>query len=109
MGKRTRVAYDRWTRLRRWGSKGVGRTADKGEMKTVPVATFLELLSVVELRVECGRWPAGTRGTVVEVLDHGALVEISDDRGHTLEMLALPFDAVRVAVSPWRQQEQLAL
>jgi hypothetical protein len=107
MGRRTPVAHDRWTRLlaRR---KGHGHTADQGKVKNVPVATHPELLSIVELRVESGRWAAGTRGTVVEVLDQGALVEISDDRGHTLEVLALPYDVLR-AVAPTRQQEQLPL
>jgi hypothetical protein len=107
MGRRTPVAHDRWTRLlaRR---KGNGHTADQGKVKNVPVATHPELLSIVELRVESGRWAAGTRGTVVEVLDQGALVEISDDRGHTLEVLALPYDVLR-AVAPTRQQERLPL
>jgi hypothetical protein len=54
-----------------------------------------ELLATVELRVEFERWPAGTVGTVVEVFDDGALVEISDGRGHTLDVLALPHNALR--------------
>jgi hypothetical protein len=107
MGRRTPVAHDRWTRLlaRR---KGNGPMADQGKVKNMPVATHPELLSIVELRVESGRWAAGTRATVVEVLDQGALVEISDDRGHTLEVLALPYDVLR-AVSSTQQQERLAL
>jgi hypothetical protein len=107
MGRRAPVAYDRWTRLlaRR---KGHGHTADQGKVKNVPVATHPELLSIVELRVESGRWPAGTRGTVVEVVEQGALIEISDERGHTLEVLALPYDVLR-PVAPTQQQERLAL
>jgi hypothetical protein len=54
-----------------------------------------QVLDVVELAVESGRWPAGTVGTVVEADDHQALVEISDDRGHGLDFVALPHDALR--------------
>jgi hypothetical protein len=64
--------------------------AQQRKVKNVPGETHPELLSIVELRVESGRWPAGTLGAVVEVLDQGALVEISDERGHTLDVLALP-------------------
>ncbi|MET0510748.1 MAG: DUF4926 domain-containing protein [Thermoleophilaceae bacterium] len=59
-----------------------------------------ELLDVVELRVDSGRWEAGTRGTVVEVLDAGALVEISDGHGHTEEIIAVPHDALRAVTKP---------
>lgn len=53
-----------------------------------------QILDVVELRVDSGRWPAGTVGTVVEADDQQALVEISDDRGHALDFVALPQDAL---------------
>jgi hypothetical protein len=46
--------------------------------------------AAVELLVDSGRWPAGTTGTVVETDDERALVEISDDRGHTLDFIAVP-------------------
>lgn len=107
MGRRTPVAHDRWTRLlaRR---KGHGHTADHEKVKNVPVATNPEILSIVELRVESGRWPVGTLGTVVEALDQGALIEISDERGHTIEVLALPYDVLR-SVASTQQQERLAL
>ena len=52
------------------------------------------LYDVVELRVDTGRWGAGTVGTVVEALPMGVVVEIADDRGHTLDMLSLPYAAV---------------
>jgi hypothetical protein len=55
--------------------------------------------------VDSGRWPAGTIGTVVEALDQGAIVEIADDRGHTLDMLSLPY----VALQLWRPAEQTRL
>ncbi|MGZ4170853.1 MAG: DUF4926 domain-containing protein [Solirubrobacteraceae bacterium] len=39
-------------------------------------------------------WAAGTVGTVVEALDKGAVVEIADEHGHTLDMLSLPYAAL---------------
>jgi hypothetical protein len=54
-----------------------------------------QILDVVELSIESGRWPVGTVGTVVEADEHRALVEISDDRGHALDFVALPREALR--------------
>jgi len=51
-------------------------------------------LDVVELRTDSGRWPAGTVGTAAEVDDDRVLVEISDDRGHGLDFIALPHQAL---------------
>jgi Domain of unknown function (DUF4926) len=98
-----------WGRLAR--RKAAADTADQRAVEQMPVATHLEVLSVVDLRVEVGRWPVGTRGTVVEAFDDGALVEISDDRGHTLDMLSLPFDALTVVAPPTAAaaQERLAI
>ncbi len=55
------------------------------------------VLDVVELLTDSGRWPAGTVGTVVEADDRSALVEISDDRGHGLDFVSLPHDALTSA------------
>lgn len=52
------------------------------------------VLDVVELLVDSGRWPAGTIGTIVEADPERALVEISDERGHALDFVALPHDAL---------------
>ena len=52
------------------------------------------VLDVVELLVDSGRWPAGTIATVVETDDERALVEISDDRGHALDFISVPHDAL---------------
>jgi hypothetical protein len=62
-----------------------------------------QVLEVVELLVESGRWPAGTVGTVVELDDAQALVEISDDRGHALDFVSLPHDALAHRAEPDRQ------
>jgi hypothetical protein len=53
-------------------------------------------LAVVELREARGEWPAGTIGTVVEVSADGALVEIVDEDGRTLELLSVPHAALRL-------------
>jgi hypothetical protein len=63
---------------------------DNPNMTTAPHQT----LDVVELKVASGRWPAGTIGTVVETDADTALVEISDDRGHGLDFVSLPHDAL---------------
>jgi hypothetical protein len=55
------------------------------------------ILDVVELLTDSGRWPAGTIGTVVEADDDQALVEISDDRGHALDFVTIPHDALAPA------------
>jgi hypothetical protein len=52
------------------------------------------VLDVVELITESGRWPVGTVGTVVEADDRTALVEIADNRGHALDFVNLPHDAL---------------
>jgi len=58
------------------------------------MATIPHQMLDVELKVDSGRWPAGTIGTVVETDADNALVEISDDRGHGLGFVSLPHDAL---------------
>jgi hypothetical protein len=62
----------------------------------MPAAPYA-VLGVVELRVDVGRWPTGTIGVVVEIDPERALVEISDDRGHGLDFIAVPHDALAPA------------
>ena len=55
-------------------------------------------LDVMEFTAGSGRWPAGTAGTVVEELEgRHALVEIADQRGHTLysDLVEMPLDFLR--------------
>lgn len=52
---------------------------------------------VVQLLTASGRWPVGTVGTVVQSNDTLALVEIADDRGHALDFVSLPHDALATA------------
>jgi hypothetical protein len=49
---------------------------------------------VVELLADSGRWPAGTIGTILEADADKAPVEISDDRGHALDLIAVSHDAL---------------
>jgi hypothetical protein len=65
----------------------------------------VDVLDVVELTAASGRWPRGTEGTVLEVFgSEAALVEISDERGHTLEELELPLGMLRPLSSPAQEQ-----
>jgi hypothetical protein len=43
----------------------------------------------VELREAVGRWPAGTRGAVVDDYGRDKLIEIADDRGQELDMFVV--------------------
>lgn len=58
-----------------------------------------ELLDVVELREPRGGWPAGTVGAVVELFPTEALVEIADEHGRTVELLTVPYEALRIRQS----------
>jgi hypothetical protein len=55
------------------------------------------VLDVVELLVDAGRWPTGTIGTILQADADKALVEISDDSGHALDLIAVPHDALAAA------------
>lgn len=60
-------------------------------------------LDVVELTAASGRWPAGTVGTVVERRDDVVLVEVDDERGHSLDFVELPIAAARPVSTPYTQ------
>ena len=55
------------------------------------------VLDVVELLTAAGRWPAGMTGTIVEVGDERALVEITDDRGHASDFVSMRHDELASA------------
>jgi hypothetical protein len=57
-----------------------------------------DVFDVVEMLTDSGRWPAGTVGTVVEADDAVVLVEVDDDRGHAMDFVSLPHDALAPAV-----------
>src|ERR1700742_674200 len=52
-------------------------------------------LDIVELTTRSGRWPQGTPGTIVELEADHAIVEIADDRGHTVELIEVPVAFLR--------------
>jgi len=60
----------------------------------------LQELQVVEFCVPLGRWPVGTIGTIISIHHDGALIEISDDDGVTMDVLPVPFSAVRELGAP---------
>jgi hypothetical protein len=63
----------------------------------------------VVLRERAGGWPAGTRGVIVDAFESKAIVEITDRRGRTLDLLTLPYSAVNVFRHPEQQQREVAL
>jgi len=58
-----------------------------------------DLLEVVELREPRGGQPAGAVGAVVELFPTEALVEIADEHGQTIELLTVPYEALRTRES----------
>ncbi len=58
-----------------------------------------DLLDFVELREPRGSRPAGAIGAVVELFATEALVEIADEHGKTLELLSVPYEALRIRES----------
>lgn len=58
-----------------------------------------ELLGTVELREAWGGQPAGAVGTVVELLRTEVLVEIADEQGRMVELLTVPYEALRISAS----------
>ena len=46
-------------------------------------------IDYVELLDAVGRWPAGTRGTVVDERGEWKQIEISDDRGQMLDLISV--------------------
>jgi hypothetical protein len=61
---------------------------------TIPKAEHL--LSRVELAVDTAGWPAGTTGTLVETFPREGFVEIVDDEGRSLDILTVPYAALRL-------------
>jgi hypothetical protein len=58
-----------------------------------------DLLDVVELREPRGGQPAGATAAVVELFPTEALVEITDEHGRTVELLTVPYEALRMRES----------
>lgn len=63
------------------------------------MATMKQLINeidVVELLDPFGGWPAGTNGTVVHDFGNVKMVEISDERGETLDLPSIPLEKLRL-------------
>jgi hypothetical protein len=98
------------SRLGSWMRRATMRSrVSQPHMSTSPEEGRPEprLLDVVELQVASGRWPAGTEATVIEARGSVAVIEIADERGHTLDIVALPKGVLRPLVTP--HQEHLAV
>lgn len=51
---------------------------------------------VVALREPVGDWPAGTVGAAVSIYEGAAQVEVTDNRGRTLELITVPNELLEV-------------
>jgi hypothetical protein len=61
-------------------------------------------LDVVVFTEKVGRWPAGTKGTVVDLVPENGLVEISDDASDALDLIMVPFVKLNVVWSAERER-----
>lgn len=53
-------------------------------------------IDVVVFAKAVGKWPAGTRGTVVHDFGDDKMVEIANDRGETLDLPVIPADKLEL-------------
>jgi hypothetical protein len=77
------------TRKRSSGSRTVPREA----VAAAATGDAPKVGDQVQLKVDGGKFDAGSRGKVVDVFSAGVIVELSDDQGRT-ERLDLPFEAI---------------
>jgi hypothetical protein len=57
---------------------------------------YVELTRSVDKVEGVGQWPAGTRGTVVAEHDQHKMIELSDDRGVTLDFISQTEDQLKL-------------
>jgi hypothetical protein len=57
---------------------------------------YVELTQPVDKVEGTGRWPAGTRGTVVAEHGEHKMIEISDDRGVALDFISQTEDQLKL-------------
>lgn len=72
--------------------------------------TGIAIHNVVELLQDAPGWPAGTRGTVADLLDgNSLLVEIAAPDGSALDLLELPPSGVRLIADsrPHEQRDEI--
>jgi hypothetical protein len=56
-------------------------------------------VDVIEFTDAVGKWPAGTRGTVVFDLGWAKAIEISDDQGQMLDLLDVEEDKLKLVIA----------
>ena len=60
--------------------------------QTIAEIDYVAFTEEIDKDEGTGKWPAGTRGTVVIDLGDHKMVEISNDRGETLDMPVVPVE-----------------
>ncbi len=61
-----------------------------------PVKQKVGEIDFVAFTQAVGRWPAGTRGTVVADFGDDKMIEISNDQGETLDLPVVSADKLKV-------------
>jgi len=62
----------------------------------IDVVAFTEAIDKTNYSEGAGKWPAGTRGTVVSDYGDHKEVEISDDRGVALDFPVVPVEKLKL-------------
>jgi Domain of unknown function (DUF4926) len=57
---------------------------------------FVAFVQAVDKVEGVGQWPAGTTGTIVSDYGDHKMVEISNDRGETLDMPVVPIEQLEL-------------
>jgi hypothetical protein len=66
--------------------------------QTIGEIDYVAFTEAIDKDEGTGKWPAGTRGTVVIDLGDHKMVEISNDRGETLDMPVVPVEKLKLVI-----------
>jgi hypothetical protein len=64
--------------------------------QTIGEIDYVELAEAIDKLEGTGRWPAGTRGTVVHDYGDHKMVEISNDLGEALDLPVVPEEKLKL-------------
>jgi hypothetical protein len=64
--------------------------------QTIAEIDYVAFTEAIDKDEGTGKWPAGTRATVVIDLGDHKMVEISNDRGETLDMPVVPVEKLEL-------------
>jgi hypothetical protein len=64
--------------------------------QTIGEIDYVAFTEAIDKDEGTGKWPVGTRGTVVIDLGDHKMVEISNDRGETLDMPVVPVEKLEL-------------